>query len=233
MVISAPAIKPVNPIEYPSSDGEPVAETYDHFYAIAILLEMLRQYLTGRQATVLGNQYLYYAQGLPRMRVAPDVMVIFEVAAGGRDNYKIWEEGQVPAVIFEITSKSTQITDIGFKRDLYAQMGVQEYWLFDPKNEWLEQQLQGYRLKGEEYEPIIAGQSLVLGLQLSIEDKKIALHRLDNGEKLPFPSELAEQVNQERQAKLDAEQAKLQAEQAKQELEVLLQRYRDRYGDLE
>jgi hypothetical protein len=56
---------------------------------------------------------------------------------------------------------------------------------------------------------------------------------LDNGEKLPFPSELAEQVNQERQAKLDAEQAKLQAEQAKQELEVLLQRYRDRYGDLE
>jgi len=88
MVISAPAIKPVNPIEYPSSDGEPVAETYDHFYAIAILLEMLRQYLTGRQATVLGNQYLYYAQGLPRMRVAPDVMVIFEVAAGGRDNYK-------------------------------------------------------------------------------------------------------------------------------------------------
>jgi hypothetical protein len=59
------------------------------------------------------------------------------------------------------------------------------------------------------------------------------LHRLDNGEKLPFPSELAEQVNQERQAKLDAEQAKLQAEQAKQELEVLLQRYRDRYGDLE
>ena len=68
MVISAPAIKPVNPIEYPSGDGEPVAETYDHFYAIAILLEMLRQYLTGRQATVLGNQFLYYAQGLPRMR---------------------------------------------------------------------------------------------------------------------------------------------------------------------
>jgi hypothetical protein len=45
MVISAPAIKPVNPPEYPSSDGEPVAETYDHFYAIAILLEMLRQYI--------------------------------------------------------------------------------------------------------------------------------------------------------------------------------------------
>lgn len=219
MVISAPIVKPVNLPEYPSSDGEPVAETYDHFYAIAILLEMLRQYLTGRQATVLGNQFLYYAQGFPRMRVAPDVMVIFDVAAGGRDNYKIWEEGQVPAVVFEITSKGTQSIDIGFKRDLYAQMGVQEYWLFDPKNEWVEGQLRGYRLNGEDYVPIIDGQSLVLGLSLSIEDKKIALHRLDNGEKLPFPSELAEQVAQERQAK--------------QELEVLLQRYRDRYGDLE
>ena len=226
MVLAAPVITPVNLPEYPSSDGEPVAETYDHFYAIAILLEMLRQYLTGRQATVLGNQFLYYAQGLPRMRVAPDVMVIFDVAPGGRDNYKIWEEGQVPAVVFEITSKGTQSVDIGFKRDLYAQMGVQEYWLFDPKNEWVEGQLQGYRLNGEEYLLILNGQSLVLGLQLSIEDKKIALHRLDNGEKLPFPSELAEQVSQERQAKLDAEQSK-------QELEVLLQRYRDRYGDLE
>jgi hypothetical protein len=99
-------------------------------------------------------------------------------------------------------------------------MGVQEYWLFDPKNEWVKGQLQGYRLNDDqEYDRINDGQSLVLGLRLSIEDKKIALHRLDNGEKLPFPSELAEQVAQERQAK--------------QELEVLLQRYRDRYGDLE
>jgi Uma2 family endonuclease len=125
MVVAAPVTKPVEQIEYPSRDGAPIAETYDHFYAIAILLEMLRQYLIGKPATVLGNQFLYYAQGFPRMRVAPDVMVIFDVAAGGRDNYKIWEEGQVSTVIFEITSPSTQLVDTGFKRDLYAQMGVQ------------------------------------------------------------------------------------------------------------
>ena len=226
MVIAAPVTKPVEQIEYPSRDGEPIAETYDHFYAIAILLEMLRQYLMGKPATVLGNQFLYYAQGFPRMRVAPDVMVIFDVAAGGRDNYKIWEEGQVPTVIFEITSPSTQLVDTGFKRDLYAQMGVKEYWLFDPKGEWLEGQLQGFRLNGEGYVAIPDRQSQELGLSLSVENKKIALHRLDNGEKLPFPEELAAQVMHERQAKQEAEQAK-------QELEVMLQRYRDRYGDLE
>lgn len=37
---------------YPSSDGEPLAETYLHLYAILITLEVLRQYLQGRQATV-------------------------------------------------------------------------------------------------------------------------------------------------------------------------------------
>ena len=75
-------------IIYPSSDGEPVAETYVHFYALLVTLEVLRQYLTGRQATVLANQFLYCAQGFPKLRVTPDVMVIFDVVPGGRDNYK-------------------------------------------------------------------------------------------------------------------------------------------------
>lgn len=95
-------------IFYPSADGQPVAETYDHLYALLTTLEVLKQYLTNRQATVLGNQFLYYAQGFPKLRVAPDVMVIFDVAPGGRDNYKTWEEGQVPTVIFEMTSFGTK-----------------------------------------------------------------------------------------------------------------------------
>jgi Uma2 family endonuclease len=73
-------------------------------------------------------------------------MVIFNVAPGGRDNYKIWEEKQVPAVIFEITSEGTKEKDTGYKKTLYEQMGVKEYWLFDPKGEWIEQKLKGYRL---------------------------------------------------------------------------------------
>jgi hypothetical protein len=60
---------------YPSTDGEPAAETFVHLYAMLIILEVLGQYLTGQQATVLGNQFLYYAQGFPKLRVAPDVMV--------------------------------------------------------------------------------------------------------------------------------------------------------------
>ncbi|MCJ8278575.1 MAG: Uma2 family endonuclease [Rivularia sp. ALOHA_DT_140] len=183
-------------IIYPSSDGEPLAETYVHLYAILVTLEILKQYLQGQQATVLADQFLYYAQGFPRLRVAPDVMVIFNVAPGGRDNYKIWEEKQVPSVIFEITSEGTKDKDTGYKKTLYEQLGVKEYWLFDPKGDWIENKLKGYRWSKEEYEEIIDSRSEVLGLRLEVESELIAFYREDTGEKLLAPSELGQALKE-------------------------------------
>jgi Uma2 family endonuclease len=231
---------------YPSADGEPVAETYDHLYALLTALEVLKQYLAGRQATVLGNQFLYYSQGFPKLRVAPDVMVIFDVAPGGRDNYKIWEEGQVPAVIFEMTSKGTEEQDRISKKDLYEQLEVKEYWLFDPKGEWVEEKLRGYRLRGETYEPITDSRSTLLQLRLAVEDKLIGFYREDTGEKLLVPSELAEalreetlgrqqaeeRAEQERLARQQAEERAEQERQRREEMEALLARYRESFGDL-
>ncbi|MDZ8064805.1 MAG: Uma2 family endonuclease [Nostoc sp. DedQUE08] len=215
-------------IFYPSADGQPVAETYDHLYALLTTLEVLKQYLANRQATVLGNQFLYYAQGFPKLRVAPDVMVIFDVAPGGRDNYKIWEEGQVPRVIFEMTSFGTKGQDEIFKKTLYEQLGVKEYWLFDPKGEWVEQQLRGYRLRGEIYEPIEDGRSEPLQLRLVIEGRLIGFYREDTGEKLLIPNELAEALGQEvlarQQAEELVEQERQRAEQERQRAEQERQR---------
>ncbi len=247
-------------IIYPSSDGEPVAETYDHLYVLLCTLEVLRQYLKGQQATVLGNQFLYYAQGFPRLRVAPDVMVIFDVEPGGRDNYKLWEEGQAPKVIFEMTSRSTKDQDLGFKKGLYEQLEVQEYWLFDPRGEWVEGQLQGYQLQGETYIPIVDRRSNVLKLRLEIEGKLIVFYREDTSEKLLLPDELADtlevetqrrieaeqQIEQERQRaeqerqraeqeRQRAEQERQRAEQERQradDLAALLERYRSEFGEL-
>ncbi|UFP93451.1 Uma2 family endonuclease [Gloeobacter morelensis] len=211
--------------QYPSGDGEPVAETFVHLYAILLTLEVLRQYLAGRQAAVLANQFLYYAQGYPKLRVAPDVMVIFEVAPGGRDSFKIWEEGQVPAVVFEITSKKTQDKDLETKRDLYESLGVREYWLFDPKGEWIDEKLLGYRLARieteveptERYIRIRDGRSEPLGLRLQTEGDLIGFYREDTGQKLLIPSELAEELARENQAR----------RQAEQRAEVLAQRLRE------
>ncbi|MEH2039543.1 Uma2 family endonuclease [Nostoc sp.] len=217
-------------IFYPSADGQPVAETYDHLYALLTTLEVLKQYLANRQATVLGNQFLYYAQGFPKLRVAPDVMVIFDVAPGGRDNYKVWEEGQVPTVIFEMTSFGTKGQDEIFKKTLYEQLGVKEYWLFDPKGEWVEQQLRGYRLRGEIYEPIEDGRSEPLQLRLVVEGRLIGFYREDTEEKLLIPGELAQALRQEVLARQQAEelvkQERQRAEQAELQIEQLKARLR-------
>ncbi len=213
------AIDLSNPnIEYPSADGEPVAETYVHLYALLTTLEVLKQYLVGKKATVLANQFLYYAQGFPRLRVAPDVMVIFDVEPGGRDNYKVWEEGQVPKVIFEMTSKATENQDQEHKKTLYEQLGVFEYWLFDPKGEWIPEKLRGYRLQGETYQLITDGQSQPLGLFVKVEGDLLGFYRIDTGEKLLIPTELAEQLQQERQrAEMERQRAEMERQRAEME----------------
>ncbi|MGF1675918.1 MAG: Uma2 family endonuclease [Rivularia sp. (in: cyanobacteria)] len=223
MTVTTDNLKPE--IFYPSSDGEPVAETYTHLYALLTTLEVLRQYFQGQQATVLANQFLYYAQGFPKLRIAPDVMVIFDVEPGGRDNYKIWEEGKVPSVVFEITSKGTQNQDIEYKKTLYEQLEVQEYWLFDPKGEWIQEKLRGYRLRGESYELITDSRSEPLQLRLVIEDQLIGFYREDTGDKLLIPDELATKLSQETQARQEAENRANEAE-------ALLARYKERFGDL-
>ena len=212
-------------IIYPSSDGEPVAETYIHLYAILTTLEVLKQYLSGQQGTVLANQFMYYSQGLPRMRVAPDVMVIFNVEPGGRDNYKIWEEKEVPQVIFEMTSPGTKNQDQEFKKTLYEQLGVKEYWLFDPKGEWIPEQLKGYRLRNTVYEVIEDNRSEPLQLQLKVEGQLIGFYREDTGKKLLIPEELATAL-QEKETELQQEKQKLS------EMEAMLEKYRQQFGDL-
>ena len=212
------ASAPIDTIFYPSSDGEPVAETYDHLYAILTTLEVLKQYLSDRRATVLGDQFMYYARGFPKLRVAPDVMVIFDVEPGGRDNYKIWEEGQTPQVIFEMTSPGTREEDIVRKKDLYEGLQVLEYWLFDPKGEWIEEKLRGYRLQGGTYIPITDFRSQPLQLRLQVEDKLIGFYREDTGEKLLIPQELSAALKIERERS--------------ENLEAQLARYRERFGDL-
>jgi hypothetical protein len=226
-VILNPTANPAPEIFYPYSDGEPLAESYDHLYVIMTTLAMLLAHLKGQQATVLADQFLYYAQGFPRLRVAPDVMVIFNVPPGGRDNYKIWEEGQVPSVIFEMTSPGTRTKDDVEKKNLYESLGVTEYWQFDPRGEWIPEKLRGYRLQGDPepvYVPITNNQSTTLQLQLMVEDKIIAFYRLEDGVRLLPIEELnialeqqQELIDQETQrADLETQRADREAQRADQ-----------------
>jgi Uma2 family endonuclease len=233
MVATHPA-SDLTEVFYPSSDGEPLAETSVHVDVIINAVVVVRQYLAQQQAIVLADQFLYYAQGFPRLRVAPDIMVIFDVPPGPRDNYKTWEEGSVPAVIFEITSEGTRNQDQDYKKKLYEQLEVKEYWLFDPKGEWIAEQLRGYRFNGEQYIPITDGRSEPLKLRLQLEDTLIGFYREDTGEKLLAPNELVTALHEETQALQNLEeqlaQEKQNAEQERQAKE-LAQRQTERLAE--
>lgn len=210
-------------VVYPSSDGEPLAETSVHADAIINTVVALRNYLAGQQAIVLADQFLYYVQGFPKLRVAPDVMVILSVAPGARDSYKMWEEGQIPAVVFEMTSERTRTQDETEKKHLYEGLEIPEYWQFDPKGEWISEQLRGYRLENDVYTPITDQRIAPLGLRLEVDVALIAFYREDTGEKLLAPDELASALRQETLARQQAEE---QLEQEKQRADRLAARLR-------
>jgi len=223
-------------IYYPSGDGQPVAETFDHLYVILITIEVLRLYLKDVQACILGNQFLYYEEGNSAKRCAPDVMVIFGVKPGSRDNYKIWEEGSIPSVVFEITSRGTKEKDDVEKKKLYAQIGIEEYWQFDPKGEWIKEQLRGFRLVNREYVPIVNSTSTALGLRLEAAGALISFYRSNNGEKLLIPAELQEKAEQEQARSQELEtQLEVQSQEFRSQAKALqaqIDRYRARFGEL-
>ena len=208
--IAPGVLAPSSETFYPCGDGQPVAESFLHLLAIITILQVLLRHLSGQEAMVLSDQFLYYVEGNPKKRVAPDVMVILGVPYGPRDNYKIWEEEQVPSVVFEVTSPSTKKQDLTTKHDLYEQLGIQEYWLFDPKAEWIPEQLRGYQLIDGVYEAIAPDSpiSQVLGLQLVIEEHLLIFYRLDTGRRLAPPEEIWDQLEQEqRRAAQEKERA--------------------------
>lgn len=140
---------------YPESDGEPMGETDLHVEEIVYLREALkRRFEETPDVYVASNLLLFYREGFPREFVVPDVMVVRGASKGFRRNYLLWKEGVPPSLVIEVTSDKTWKKDLSTKMDLYAQMGVQEYFLFDPYDEHLESQVQGFRLAERRYSAI-------------------------------------------------------------------------------
>ena len=140
-------------VEYPSSDGRPLAENDAQLAAILYGIGALRvRYAGRRDVYVSGDLLIYYEEGNPRASVAPDVFVVLGVPDRMRMSYKVWEEGKGPDFVLEVASPGTWREDVGPKRGVYAGLGVKEYWLYDPMGEHLKPALQGYRLVGREYE---------------------------------------------------------------------------------
>ncbi len=147
---------PTAEVDYPTGDGKPMAETEIHFEIIIWLVQTLRWHFRDvPNVHVGGNLLLFYAEGDKRRHVSPDVFLTKGMDKERRLNYLLWKEGRPPNLVIEVTSKSTRREDQEEKRDLYQNvLKVQEYFLFDPLNQYLRPQLKGYRLQAGVYQPI-------------------------------------------------------------------------------
>jgi len=64
--------------------------------------------------------------------VAPDIAVIKGVASRPLTSWRVQTTGPAPHVVFEILSAETWKKDLAEKPDLYARLGVHEYFAYDP-----------------------------------------------------------------------------------------------------
>ena len=206
-------------IEYPESDGKPMAETDLHRDWMTRLIEMLSTHFAKQRVYVSGNLFIYYEEGNPRKNVAPDVFVVKGVEPDQRRVYKLWEEGTAPCFVLETTSRKTGHQDFGPKMRLYAQLGVHEYFLFDPTREFFKPALLGYRLVGGGYMPLEMDKfgSLIsesLGLRIQLEGRSLRLFDATTDEPLLTG---AERARSEQLARAQAEQRASAAEAALQQ----------------
>ena len=213
-------------VDYPCSDGQPMAESGFQLIPLLYAITALRTHFRDRDRIyVSGDMFVYFKEGDPRSVVAPDVFVVIGAPNHTRVSYKLWEEPKAPDFVFEITSRSTRAEDQGRKREVYASLGVGEYWLFDPTGDWLAPRLKGFRLHEGEYRPLpsvalvgggLSLHSEALGLEVRLdEDRSLRLHDPETGEDLPAHEEMRERVEQEiaarraAEARLDETEARL------------------------
>ena len=203
-----------------------MAETPIHGDCMMYVTSALRWWFTkhGRGDVYVGmNNFLYYERGNPRAVVAPDVYVVVGAPAHPpRDTYMLWNEPKGPDFVLEVTSASTRRDDERRKRAVYAALGVREYFLYDPRAEWLTPPLQGFRLHEGEYRAMpavtvlsnrgVAVASEVLGLELRDEraERRVRLRHPATGEVL-LTHEESERAREAAEARAAELEARLQA----------------------
>lgn len=173
-------------IIYPSSDGIPMAESDTQRIPLMDTSAALSLHFSDRpDVYVSADILIYYEMGNPRRCVAPDVLVVIGVPDHRRDSYFVWRDGKAPDFVLEITSNSTQARDATTKRDIYAGMGVTEYWRYDPTGRYFNPPLIGEvldnrgqyrRVDVADRDRMLRGYSDALGLDLCVIGDEFRLY---------------------------------------------------------
>ncbi len=234
MVIKSAALAVETPTQttkifYPETDGMPMPDGRYQSRHYLDLLVMLRLFFRLREDVEVGGDiFIYYVEGNPQLRFAPDCFVVIGVSMESfeRNNtYLMWEVGKAPDFVLEIGSPSTWRNDLGSKRKLYASLGIGEYWMFDPSGgDHYGFALRGERLVDGEYRPLemredsdggIWGHSPTLNLEFHWEDGSLRLYDPVGERWLRTAQEVEDARESAEAARVSAEAARVSAEAAR------------------
>ena len=142
-------------IDYPDSDGNPMADNTEQYRWIVIIKENLEIMYASDLNVFIAGDLAWYPVRYTQRRTAPDVMVAFGRPKGRRSSYKQWIENNIPPqVAFEILSPSNKdsrgIDSLDEKFTFYETYGIQEYYIYDPDDLTLE----GWQRQGDHLTPI-------------------------------------------------------------------------------
>jgi Uma2 family endonuclease len=211
-------------IIYPSSDGQPMAESTIQYELIVKIKEGCESLFKDDPNIFVAADLLWYpVEGRPDISQAPDTMVVFGRPKGDRLSYIQYREDNItPQVVFEIRSHNDSNIKMNKKLSFYQRHGVEEYYLYDPERNELEgwQRIEGIL---EVIEPMEGWISPRLGVRFELGEEGLEIYRPD-GEKFLSYGELEAQGLLDRQR---LQQESQRAEQAEQKSERLAAKLRE------
>ncbi|WP_072620872.1 Uma2 family endonuclease [Spirulina major] len=121
-------------IIYPERDGQPMADNTQQFRWIVTIKENLELLYADRDDVFVAGDLLWYpVMGEPKIRVAPDALVVFGRPKGDRGSYRQWQEDNIaPQVVFEILSPGNRFAEMVRKLEFYDRYDVEEYYIYNP-----------------------------------------------------------------------------------------------------
>ncbi|MBE9136319.1 Uma2 family endonuclease [Nodosilinea sp. LEGE 07088] len=196
-------------VDYPDSDGQPMADNTKQFRWIVVIKENLELlFMDEPEVFVAGDLLWYPVEGDNTIRQAPDVMVALGRPRGDRGSYRQWEEdGIAPQVVFEILSPGNRFGEMLRKLGFYDRYGVDEYYIYDPDK----LELTGLQRSEQGLDVIDAMDGWVsprLQIHFHMSSSGLAIYRPD-GQRFLTYSELGQALEQARQ---QAEQARERAD---------------------
>ena len=205
-------------VNYPDSDGQPMADNTKQFRWIVVIKENLELLFVNQPEVFVAGDLLWYpVEGDNAIRQAPDVMVVVGRPKGDRGSYRQWQEGNLaPQVVFEILSPGNRYGEMLRKLGFYDRHGVEEYYIYDPDKLELTGLLRGEQGL-EVIEEINGWVSPRLQIRFQITDEGLEIYRPDGQQFLTY-SELGLELEQ---ARSRADQERSRAEQAQAQVDRL------------